>query len=161
MFLISTGSDGKIRRWDLENGLNTYAPFEDSGLAPTATACHVAITADGERLFVPCADARVRAYRTHTGVLDAELRGHMDEVFACAYKDGGDAELYTCGKDANVLIWRPATAARADDVDGDAWSDDDDDDDRRLVDPSSTHRSGLGYRAPPRASRPGRVGHAS
>ena len=148
MFLISTGLDGKIRRWDLENGLNTYAPFEDAGLALTATTCQVAITSDGERLFVPCADGRVRAYRTHKGALDAELRGHMDEVFSCAYKDGGDAELYTCGKDANVLLWRPAPASAENaHLDGDAWSEDEDETERRLVDPSSTHRSGLGYRS--------------
>ena len=111
-------------------------------------ACQIAITADGERLFVPCTDGRVRSYRTHTGTMDAELRAHMDDVFACAYKDGGDAELFTCGKDANVLVWRPAKGSIDNvAVDGDDWSDDDDVIDRRLLDPSSTHRGGLGYRS--------------
>ena len=82
MFLVSTGADARVRRWDLSSGLNTYTPYDDAGLIPTAAACQIAITADGERLFVPCADGRVRAFRTTSGALDCELRGHLDDVFA-------------------------------------------------------------------------------
>ena len=161
MFIVSTGADGRIRRWDLSNGLNTYTPYDSAGAAPTASACQIAITADGERLYVPCTDTRVRVYRTHTGTLDAELKGHLDDVVACAYKDGGDAELFTCGKDANVLVWAPVSASASSkhsgDIDGDAWSDDDDADGAAdaygrpsaVADPNRSRSAprGLGYRS--------------
>jgi len=159
MFLISTGADARVRRWDLSNGLNAYTPYDAAGLIPTAAACQIAITADGERLFVPCTDGRVRAFRTTSGALDCELRGHLDDVFACAHKDGGDAELFTCGKDANVLVWSstPFTARgdSTDVFDGDAWSDEDEDDNAEFdrsgrpttaADPLRAGPRGLGYR---------------
>jgi len=157
MFLVSTGADARVRRWDLSSGLNTYTPYDDAGLIPTAAACQIAITADGERLFVPCADGRVRAFRTTSGALDCELRGHLDDVFACAHKDGGAAELFTCGKDANVLVWTAVTASgdSAHPIDADAWSDEDDDENARFdrsgrpttaADPRRAGPRGLGYR---------------
>jgi DNA excision repair protein ERCC-8 len=156
MFIISTGADGRVRRWDLSSGLNTYTQYEEAqGAINTASACQLAITGDGERLFVPCLGGEVRVFRTHTGQQDDRLRGHMDDALACAYKDA-DAALLTVGKDQNILVWQ-STEGRDDarEIPGDTWSDDDEPETDAygrpsvVADPNSRHAGirGLGYRS--------------
>mmetsp|Transcript_4795 Transcript_4795/g.15998 ORF Transcript_4795/g.15998 Transcript_4795/m.15998 type:complete len:544 (-) Transcript_4795:147-1778(-) len=158
LFLISTGVDARVRRWDLTTGLNTYAPYDELGPIPTSNTCQPAISGDGERLFVPCGTGDVKIFNTHTAVLHTTLKGHLDEAFACAHKDGGSAALFTLGKDRNILVWEPPRAcadARVHGdgvIDGDAWSDDDADGDTGTAgiraDPNSRFASrGLGYRS--------------
>ena len=147
-----------MRRWDLTTGLNTYAPYDELGPIPTSNTCQPAISGDGERLFVPCVTGDVKVFNTHTAVLHTTLKGHLDEAFACAHKDGGSAALFTLGKDRNILVWEPpraCTDARVHGdgiIDGDAWSDDDADGDAGTAgiraDPNSRFASrGLGYRS--------------
>lgn len=156
LFLISTGADARVRRWDLTTGLNTYAPYEECGPIPTADACQMAISGDGEHLFVPCITGETKVFRTHTGTFEFALKGHLDEAFACAHKDGGAATLFTLGKDRNILSWAPAGDSESHDfrdriTNGDAWSDDDADDGVPGVgaDPHSRFGPvrGLGYRS--------------
>ncbi|KAF2324270.1 hypothetical protein GH714_011485 [Hevea brasiliensis] len=69
MYLLSAGSDSRMRLWDVESGCNTLVNFETVRLQ-TSKAIQLATTQDSSLVFVPCMTAVKEIY---TGGNDRQI----------------------------------------------------------------------------------------
>ncbi|CAB1322226.1 unnamed protein product [Coregonus sp. 'balchen'] len=76
-----------------------------------------------EFVFVPCGSS-VAVYALHTGELVTMLRGHYNNVDCCQFHPDYQ-ELYSGGKDCNILAWG-GSQAMVNHAFEDAWSSDED-----------------------------------
>ncbi|CAO2167111.1 unnamed protein product [Urochloa humidicola] len=106
MFLLSSGSDSRLRLWDIDSGCNTLVNFEAMRLQ-TGKPLQLAVTEDPSLIFVPCM-ASIKAYNLWSGTTFRTFRGHYELVNCCYYNDQ-DQELYTGSNDRQILVWSPST----------------------------------------------------
>lgn len=125
MYLLSAGSDSRLRLWDIESGCNTLVNFETSRLQSTK-ALQLAISHDSKLVFVPCMST-TKAFDLWSGKTMMDLRGHYENVNCCLY-NSLDQELYTGGNDRKILVWSPSktTADELEGRDGQAFAIDQD-----------------------------------
>ncbi|XP_059287748.1 WD repeat-containing protein ATCSA-1 isoform X1 [Lycium ferocissimum] len=105
MYLLSAGSDSRLRLWDIESGCNTLVNYETSRLQATK-AIQLAISHDSTLAFVPCMST-TKAFDLWSGKTMMDLRGHYENVNCCLY-DSLDQELYTGSNDRKILVWSPS-----------------------------------------------------
>ncbi|RVX22666.1 DNA excision repair protein ERCC-8 [Vitis vinifera] len=105
MYLLSAGSDSRLRLWDIMSGCNTLVNFETVRLQ-TSKAMQLAITNDSALVFVPCMTA-VKAFDVWSGKTTMTFRGHYEYV-NCCWLSLQDQELYTGGNDRQILVWSPS-----------------------------------------------------
>ncbi|KAJ8539537.1 hypothetical protein K7X08_013789 [Anisodus acutangulus] len=129
MYLLSAGSDSRLRLWDIESGCNTLVNYETSRLQATK-AIQLAISHDSSLAFVPCMST-TKAFDLWSGKMMMDLRGHYENVNCCLY-NSLDQELYTGGNDRKILVWSPSEVTteelegrdgQAFAIDQDNWSD--------------------------------------
>ncbi|XP_022772919.1 DNA excision repair protein ERCC-8-like isoform X2 [Durio zibethinus] len=125
MYLLSAGSDSRIKLWDLESGYNTLVNFEKARLQ-TSKAIQLAISQDSAHVFVPCMTV-VKAFDVWSGKMSHTFRGHYESVNCCWFSSQ-DQELYTGGSDRQILVWSPCKLITDDMDEGhtkdqDNWSD--------------------------------------
>ncbi|KAL3505054.1 hypothetical protein ACH5RR_034895 [Cinchona calisaya] len=130
MYLLSAGSDSRLRLWDTESGCNTLVNFEITRLQ-TSKPIQLATTQDSAIVFVPCMTT-TKAFDMWSGKTMLNFRGHYENVSCCWYS-AQDQELYTGGNDRQILVWSPAnsTTGEVDEwrkgqaaaLDQDNWSD--------------------------------------
>ncbi|KAL1217204.1 WD repeat-containing protein ATCSA-1 [Cardamine amara subsp. amara] len=126
MYLLSAGSDSRIRLWDIESGRNTLLNFE-TGRIQTNKAIQLDTSDDPALVFVPCMKT-VKACDMWSGRATLMLRGHFESVNSCCF-NSSDQELYTSGADRQILVWSPGGSVEGemmqDEVaeDKDNWSD--------------------------------------
>ncbi|QHO30412.1 WD repeat-containing protein ATCSA-1 isoform X1 [Arachis duranensis] len=105
MYLLSSGSDSRLRLWDIESGCDTLVNFETVRLQ-TNKPIQLATSQDSTRVFVPCMRT-VKAFDMWSGSTSATFRGHYECVNSCWFNEQ-DQELYTGGNDRQILVWSPA-----------------------------------------------------
>ncbi|KAH8487916.1 hypothetical protein H0E87_023848 [Populus deltoides] len=124
MYLLSAGSDSRIRLWDVESGRNTLVNFETARLQ-TSKPIQLATAQDSNLVFVPCMTS-VKAFDVWSGKTYVTFRGHYEYVNCCWFSSQ-DQELYTGGNDRQILVWSPARLIPNEDAspaeDQDNWSD--------------------------------------
>ncbi|XP_011014446.1 PREDICTED: DNA excision repair protein ERCC-8-like isoform X1 [Populus euphratica] len=124
MYLLSAGSDSRIRLWDIESGRNTLVNFETARLQ-TSKPIQLATAQDSNLVFVPCMTS-VKAFDVWSGKMYVTFRGHYEYVNCCWFSSQ-DQELYTGGNDRQILVWSPARLISNEDAspaeDRDNWSD--------------------------------------
>ncbi|KAE8658862.1 Transducin/WD40 repeat-like superfamily protein isoform 3 [Hibiscus syriacus] len=125
MYLLSAGSDSRIKLWDLESGYNTLVNFEMVRLQ-TSKAIQLAISQETAQVFVPCMTV-VKAFDIWSGKMSLAFRGHYESVNCCWFSSQ-DQELYTGGNDRQILVWSPCEPMTDDTdtahtKDQDNWSD--------------------------------------
>ncbi|XP_057974174.1 WD repeat-containing protein ATCSA-1-like [Malania oleifera] len=104
MYLLSAGSDSRLRLWDIESGCNTLVNFETVRLQ-ASKAIQLATTQDSALVFVPCMTS-VKAFEMWSGRTSMTFRGHYEHVNCCWYSSQ-EQELYTGGNDRQILVWSP------------------------------------------------------
>ncbi|KAJ4970097.1 hypothetical protein NE237_003196 [Protea cynaroides] len=104
MYLLSAGSDSRLRLWDIESGRNTLVNFETVRLQ-TSKAIQLAVTEDSDTVFVPCMTS-VKAFNVWSGETSLTFRGHYEYVNCCWF-NSQEQELYTGGNDRKILVWSP------------------------------------------------------
>ncbi|KAG2698980.1 hypothetical protein I3760_07G172400 [Carya illinoinensis] len=106
MYLLSAGSDSRLRLWDVESGCNTLVNFETVRLQ-TSKPIQLATTQDSALVFVPCMTA-VKAFDVWSGKTSLTFRGHYEYVNCCWFSSQ-EQELYTGGNDRQILVWSPSS----------------------------------------------------
>ncbi|KAL6521846.1 hypothetical protein OROMI_031723 [Orobanche minor] len=126
MYLLSSGSDSRLRLWDIESGCNTLVNFETTRLQQSKPI-QMAVSRDSTLAFVPCMTT-AKVFDIWSGQTKCNLRGHYENVNCCWY-NALYQELYTGGNDRQILVWSPSRLI-SDEVDegknGQAAADDQD-----------------------------------
>ncbi|PON72952.1 Guanine nucleotide-binding protein, beta subunit [Parasponia andersonii] len=123
MYLLSAGSDSRLRLWDVESGRNTLVNFETVRLQ-TSKPMQLATSQNSSLVFVPCMTT-VKAFNMWSGKTSLTFRGHYESVNCCWFSSQ-DQELYTGGNDRQILVWSPSRLVSDDEgsaQDQDNWSD--------------------------------------
>ncbi|XP_036435327.1 DNA excision repair protein ERCC-8 isoform X2 [Colossoma macropomum] len=101
-----SGTDDRMRLWNSATGENTLVNY---GKVVNESRKGVKFTVSRgcspEFVFVPCGSS-VAMYGLHTGELVTMLRGHYNNVDCCEFHTDYQ-ELYSGGKDCNILAWVP------------------------------------------------------
>uniref|UniRef100_A0A0D9V802 Anaphase-promoting complex subunit 4 WD40 domain-containing protein n=1 Tax=Leersia perrieri TaxID=77586 RepID=A0A0D9V802_9ORYZ len=83
MYLLSSGSDSRLRLWDIDSGCNTLVNFETTRLQ-TSKPLQLAVAEDPSLVFIPCM-ASIKAYNLWSGMTFQTFRGHYEPVNCCYY----------------------------------------------------------------------------
>ncbi|MEQ2164977.1 hypothetical protein GOODEAATRI_012270 [Goodea atripinnis] len=107
LYLLTTGTDDRMRLWNSATGENTLASFfsrfcqVNYGKVCNESRKQLQFTVSRgcspEFVFVPCGSS-VAVYALHTGELITMLRGHYNNVDCCEFHPDFQ-ELYSGGKD--------------------------------------------------------------
>ncbi|XP_068661233.1 WD repeat-containing protein ATCSA-1-like [Aristolochia californica] len=107
MYLLSAGSDSRLRLWDIESGCNTLVNFGALRLQ-TGKPVQLAVSDDSSVIYVPCMTA-VKAFDLWSGRTSMTFRGHYESVNCCWFSPQ-DQELYTGSNDRQILVWSPSVS---------------------------------------------------
>uniref|UniRef100_A0A3Q1EY35 DNA excision repair protein ERCC-8 n=1 Tax=Acanthochromis polyacanthus TaxID=80966 RepID=A0A3Q1EY35_9TELE len=106
LHLLTAGTDDRMRLWNSASGENTLVNY---GKVCNESRKRLQFTVSRgcspEFVFVPCGSS-VAVYALHTGELVTMLRGHYNNVDCCEFHPDYQ-ELYSGGKDCNILAWVP------------------------------------------------------
>ncbi|KAL4630092.1 DNA excision repair protein ERCC-8 isoform X1 [Arapaima gigas] len=106
LFLLTTGTDDRMRLWETATGANTLVNY-GKVVNESRKGLKFAVSrgCSPDFAFVPCGSS-VAVYAVHSGKLVTMLRGHYSNVDCCVFHPDYQ-ELYSGGKDSNILAWVP------------------------------------------------------
>ncbi|XP_063051057.1 DNA excision repair protein ERCC-8 isoform X2 [Engraulis encrasicolus] len=106
LFLLTAGTDDRMRLWNSATGENTLVNYgKVTNSSRTCLRLAVSRGCSPDFVFVPCGSS-VAMYSLHSGELVTMLRGHYNNVDCCEFHPDYQ-ELYSGGKDCNILAWVP------------------------------------------------------
>nr|XP_057927389.1 DNA excision repair protein ERCC-8 [Doryrhamphus excisus] len=110
LYLLTSGTDDRMRLWNSATGVNTLVNYgKVSNQSRKRRQLAVSQGCSPEFAFVPCGSS-VAVYAIHTGELVTMLRGHYNQVDCCEFHPDNQ-DLYSAGKDGNILAWVPVLRA--------------------------------------------------
>lgn len=101
--LVSGGSDGTVRLWDLVMGTEQAALRGHEG-----PVLSVVFSPDGTQIASAGSDGTIRLWDAENGIELAVLRGHKNTVWSVAYSPDG-TRLASASLDATVRYWDTTT----------------------------------------------------
>ncbi|XP_013911066.1 PREDICTED: DNA excision repair protein ERCC-8 isoform X4 [Thamnophis sirtalis] len=106
LYLLTIGTDDRMRLWNSSTGENTLVNYgKVSNESKKGLRFTVSHGCSSEFAFVPC-DSTVAVYTIYSGDLITMLRGHYSSVDCCVFQPNFQ-ELYSSGRDGNILAWVP------------------------------------------------------
>ncbi|XP_028852400.1 DNA excision repair protein ERCC-8 [Denticeps clupeoides] len=106
LYLLTTGTDDRVRLWNSATGENTLVNYgKVVNESRKGLKFSVSKGCSPEFMFVPSGSS-VAMYAVHTGELVTMLNGHYNSVDCCEFHPDYQ-ELYSGGKDCNILAWVP------------------------------------------------------
>ncbi|KAL6071698.1 DNA excision repair protein ERCC-8 [Balamuthia mandrillaris] len=135
LFLLTSGTDNRLRRWDSNTGKNTLVNY--SGARNNSQRGNqFSISANGSRIYHPNG-SHIAVFVAHTGEKVYSLSGHYESVNCCVFHPDNQ-ELYSGASDHQILYWEPSPDEDEDEEGqeghlagenaggdlGDTWSDD-------------------------------------
>lgn len=140
LHLLTLGTDNRMRLWNSATGENTLVNY--GKVSNTSRKCvkfTVSAGCNPDFAFVPV-DSTIAVYTIYTGEKISVLKGHYNDVDCCVFHPQYQ-DLYSGGKDCDVLAWVPAMREPVPDEDSeksrsqahihpafqDAWSSSDED----------------------------------
>ena len=110
--LLSSGSDRRIRLWDMCTGLNKLVHYAGVNNCSAKMPGNLAVAqCGGAWESVVChpngKSGEVVLYDVHTGEVLRKIQGHYSAVNACVFRDNGAdrQDLFTAGQDGLLLAW--------------------------------------------------------
>lgn len=107
LHLVTSGTDNRIRLWNIETGRNTlvnYGKIQNETRKGLQFA--VSCWCKSDLIYIPDEYCNIQVYEMFTGRKIDTLRGHLQQVNCCVFHPDYQ-ELYSGGNDRNVLIWEP------------------------------------------------------
>jgi len=125
-FLLSSGTDNRLKLWDIVSGKNTLVNFSDTKNTANQRALQFAVSKDGNFVYHPNGHT-IGVYEVQTGRLLNVLQGHIGNV-NCIVFHPKDEELYSAGTENVILMWSGWEKEVEETMkDEDKWSDDEKD----------------------------------
>ncbi|KAI9555459.1 hypothetical protein GHT06_017974 [Daphnia sinensis] len=111
LFLISVGTDSRMRLWNSETGRNEMINYGKILMeSKKGTRFDISSDTDPQMVFVP-SQGNILVYELTTGIKRATLLGHYNTVTCCAYNENLHT-LYSGSNDRNILVWAPEAAEK-------------------------------------------------
>ncbi|MCO5566493.1 hypothetical protein L7F22_020170 [Adiantum nelumboides] len=104
LYLISAGTDSRLRLWDVESGCNTLVNYPSVHVRGHK-GMQMALSPDSTLLFLPSRNA-IMVCDVWSGHAYSPLRGHYDLTNCCTFHPQGQ-ELYSGSNDRKILVWAP------------------------------------------------------
>lgn len=107
LHLLTLGTDNRMRLWNSATGENTLVNY--GKVLNNSRKCvkfTVSVGCNPDFAFVPV-DSTIVVYTIYTGEKISVLRGHYSDVDCCVFQPQYQ-DLYSGGKDCDVLAWVPA-----------------------------------------------------
>eukprot|EP01103_Thecamoeba_quadrilineata_P014782 TRINITY_DN448_c2_g1_i2.p1 TRINITY_DN448_c2_g1~~TRINITY_DN448_c2_g1_i2.p1 ORF type:complete len:471 (-),score=101.38 TRINITY_DN448_c2_g1_i2:540-1952(-) len=132
-FLVSLGSDKKLRLWNTHTGANqlvNYGMLSSSRRSSVMTSKKISISRNGKVVFVPCGTV-LRSYHLLTGEeAMPPFTGHYEPI-NCSIFHPANEMLFTAASDKQILVWTPKSRSSQKEPekieDEDKWSDEEPD----------------------------------
>ncbi|XP_026526304.1 DNA excision repair protein ERCC-8 [Notechis scutatus] len=106
LYLLTIGTDDRMRLWNSSTGENTLVNYgKVSNESKKGLRFTVSRGCSSEFAFVPCSST-VAVYTIYSGDLITTLKGHYSSVDCCVFQPNFQ-ELYSSGRDGNILAWVP------------------------------------------------------
>ena len=130
MRLVSTGTDGRMRLWDAFRGTDLlvhYPGVRNQSRVHVDVVCTPGRECVPDMVFHPVGNDVV-GYELQSGSRVCTLRGHYKGVMSLHASGRGDQELYSGGRDNQILVYTPMGSGTGgggrDDSEGDHWDSD-------------------------------------
>jgi len=127
LFLLSSGTDNRLRCWNTADGRNTLTTYP-SVMNRVKTGMQMAMSTDNRIVYHPNGNV-IHAYNIQTGDLVKQYKAHFERVNACTVQPVTQ-ELFSGSNDRQILCWSPEEPRDEEEEeyeieDKDTWSDND------------------------------------